>query len=65
MEAADGRTAGPSRRIGFVVEGMTGPGSGVWSRFVSLVDGLAADGVDVHALGSVHQQDLLSSLSGV
>ncbi|MDQ5975479.1 MAG: hypothetical protein QG661_2688, partial [Actinomycetota bacterium] len=51
MEAAEGRTAGPSRRIGFVVEGMTGPGSGVWSRFVSLVDGLAADGVDVHALG--------------
>jgi glycosyltransferase involved in cell wall biosynthesis len=65
VEAAEGRTAGPSRRIGFVVEGMTGPGSGVWSRFVSLVDGLAADGVDVHALGSVHQQDLLSSLSGV
>jgi glycosyltransferase involved in cell wall biosynthesis len=65
VEVAEGRTAGPPRRIGFVVEGMTGPGSGVWSRFVSLVGGLAADGVDVHALGSAHQQELLSSLPGV
>ena len=65
MDAAEGRRAQPPRRIGFVIEGMTGPGSGVWSRFASLADGLAANGVDVHALGSQHQQGLLASLSGV
>lgn len=62
MDSTDRLAARTPFRVGFVIEGMTGPGSGVWSRFASLVDGLAGAGVEVHALGSRHQQEQLASM---
>lgn len=41
--------------IGFVIEGMTGPGSGSWIRFELVARALAAHGVEVHVLAAPHQ----------
>jgi alpha-1,3-rhamnosyl/mannosyltransferase len=49
-------------RIGFVIEGMSGSGSGVWTRFQSLVQGLANAGVFVHVLAGKSLQQELSGL---
>jgi glycosyltransferase involved in cell wall biosynthesis len=45
-------------KIGFFVEGMSGPGSGSWTRLSLLVQGLVSAGAEVHILGDagVHEQ---------
>ena len=54
-------TAG-GHRVGFVLEGMAGPGSGTWTRFASLALGLANVGVFVHVLASRNLQRAFSGL---
>lgn len=48
--------------VGFVIEGMSGPGSGVWARFQALVVGLHRAGYTVHALAAARQADSLAGL---
>jgi len=48
--------------VGFVLEGMTGPGSGTWSRFESLARGLAESGLSIHVLTSPILQPALLEL---
>ena len=50
------------RAIGFVLEGMTGPGSGTWSRFESLARGLIQNDQSIHVLASSNLQKALSEI---
>lgn len=48
--------------VGFVIDGMSGPGSGVWTRFDALVRGLTQASVAVHVVASPNQEYLLATL---
>jgi len=51
-----------NHRVGFVLTGMAGPGSGTWSRFDLLARGLAAEGISVSVLAETHLQEELREL---
>lgn len=53
--------------VGFCMEGMSGPGSGAWTRLSNLVRGLIRAGVSVHVLGEkgVHEEANLWNASTV
>jgi len=54
----EARFTGP---VGFCIEGMSGPGSGAWSRLTLIVPGLVAAGLDVHILGEANSHDEATS----
>jgi len=43
--------------VGFCIEGMSGPGSGAWTRLRLIVQGLVSAGLDVHILGEIGLHD--------
>lgn len=47
-------------KVGFLLEGMSGPPSGVWTRFVGLVRALSEAQIEIHVLGiaGIHDEVL-------